>query len=38
LTAMYEPESESDATFWEGSAEETASELGELLRDKGVAQ
>lgn len=38
LTAMYEPESESDATFWEGSPEETASELGELLRDKGVAQ
>ncbi len=38
LTAMYEPESESDATIWEGSAEETASELGALLRDKGVAQ
>ena len=38
LTDMYEPESESDATFWEGSPEETASELGDLLRDKGVAQ
>ncbi|QSX00155.1 electron transfer flavoprotein subunit beta/FixA family protein [Haloterrigena alkaliphila] len=37
LTDMYEPESESDVTVWEGSAEETASELGDLLRDKGVA-
>ncbi|THE65423.1 electron transfer flavoprotein subunit beta/FixA family protein [Salinadaptatus halalkaliphilus] len=37
LTDMYEPESESDVTVWEGSADETASELGELLRDKGVA-
>ena len=36
LTAMYEPETESDATVFEGSPEETASELGELLRDKGV--
>ena len=36
LTDMYEPESESDATVWEGSAEETAGELAELLRDKGV--
>ncbi|SDC36604.1 electron transfer flavoprotein subunit beta/FixA family protein [Natrinema hispanicum] len=38
LTDMYEPESESDATVWEGSADETAAELGDLLRDKGVAQ
>jgi electron transfer flavoprotein beta subunit len=38
LTAMYEPESESDVTTWEGSAEETAAELGDLLRDKGVVQ
>ncbi len=38
LTDMYEPESESDATVWEGSADETAAELGELLREKGVAQ
>ncbi|WP_436345657.1 electron transfer flavoprotein subunit beta/FixA family protein [Natronorubrum sp. FCH18a] len=37
LTDMYEPESESDATIWEGSPEETASELGDMLRDKGVA-
>ncbi|ELY41223.1 electron transfer flavoprotein subunit beta/FixA family protein [Natronorubrum tibetense] len=37
LTDMYEPESESDATIWEGSSEETAAELGEMLRDKGVA-
>lgn len=36
LTAMYEPETESDATVFEGSPEETASELGDLLRDKGV--
>ncbi|WP_254531833.1 electron transfer flavoprotein subunit beta/FixA family protein [Natrinema gelatinilyticum] len=38
LTDMYEPESESDVTVWEGSADDTAAELGELLRDKGVAQ
>ncbi|ELY61948.1 electron transfer flavoprotein subunit beta/FixA family protein [Natronococcus jeotgali] len=37
VTDMYEPESESDVTVWEGSAEETAAELGELLREKGVA-
>ncbi|APX98081.1 electron transfer flavoprotein subunit beta/FixA family protein [Natronorubrum daqingense] len=37
LTDMYEPESESDVTVWDGSADETAGELGELLRDKGVA-
>ncbi|AGB17177.1 electron transfer flavoprotein, beta subunit [Halovivax ruber XH-70] len=36
LTDMYEPESESDATVWEGSAEETAGELAEMLREKGV--
>jgi electron transfer flavoprotein beta subunit len=35
-TEMYEPESEGDATLWEGSAEETAGELAEFLRDKGV--
>jgi electron transfer flavoprotein beta subunit len=35
-TAMYEPESESEATLWEGSAEETAGELATLLREKGV--
>jgi electron transfer flavoprotein beta subunit len=36
LTAMYEPESESDATLFEGTPEETASELAGVLRDKGV--
>ncbi|QLG49489.1 electron transfer flavoprotein subunit beta/FixA family protein [Natrinema halophilum] len=38
LTDMYEPESESDVTVWEGGPDDTAAELGELLRDKGVAQ
>jgi electron transfer flavoprotein beta subunit len=37
LTEMYEPESESDATLFEGSAEETAGQLAEVLREKGVA-
>jgi electron transfer flavoprotein beta subunit len=36
LTSMYEPESEGDATIWEGSSEETAGELAAFLRDKGV--
>ena len=36
LSAMYEPESESDATIFEGDASETAAQLAELLRDKGV--
>jgi len=36
LTDLYEPESEGDATIWEGSAEETAADLAELLREKGV--
>jgi electron transfer flavoprotein beta subunit len=36
LTDMYEPETESDATYFEGSAEETAGELASLLRDAGV--
>ena len=35
---MYEPESEGDATYWEGSAEDTAGELAEFLRDKGVVE
>ncbi|MBX0324106.1 electron transfer flavoprotein subunit beta/FixA family protein [Halomicroarcula sp. F13] len=35
-TDLYEPESEGDATVFEGSAEETASELAGLLREKGV--
>jgi electron transfer flavoprotein beta subunit len=37
-TAMYEPESEGDATIWEGSAEETAGELASFLREKGVVE
>ncbi|MFO7927093.1 electron transfer flavoprotein subunit beta/FixA family protein [Natronomonas sp.] len=37
-TSMYEPESESDAVVWEGSAEETATELAAFLRDKGVVE
>ena len=37
-TSMYEPESESDATVWEGSADETAQELASFLRDKGVVE
>ncbi|QIO20984.1 electron transfer flavoprotein subunit beta/FixA family protein [Haloarcula sp. JP-L23] len=35
-TDLYEPESESEATVFEGSAEETAAELAGLLREKGV--
>ncbi|MFP8951691.1 electron transfer flavoprotein subunit beta/FixA family protein [Natrialbaceae archaeon A-arb3/5] len=38
LTDMYEPESETDATVWEGAAEETAAELAAMLREKGVAE
>jgi electron transfer flavoprotein beta subunit len=37
-TSMYEPESEGDATIWEGSAEETAADLATFLRDKGVVE
>jgi electron transfer flavoprotein beta subunit len=37
-TDMYEPESEGDATLWEGSAEDTANELADFLRDKGVVE
>ncbi len=36
LTEMYEPESESDAMLFEGDAGETASELADVLREKGV--
>jgi len=35
-TSLYEPETESEATVFEGSAEETAAELASLLREKGV--
>ena len=38
LSAMYEPESESDATIFEGDASETAAQLAELLREKGVTE
>ncbi len=38
LTGMYEPETESDATYFEGSPEEEASQLGDVLREKGVSQ
>jgi electron transfer flavoprotein beta subunit len=36
MTDMYEPESEDDATVWEGSPEETAAELATFLHDNGV--
>ena len=36
-TSLYEPTSESDATVFEGSAEETAGELAAVLREAGVA-
>lgn len=38
LTEMYEPESESDAEFFEGDPSETAGQLAEVLREKGVAE
>ena len=38
LTSMYEPESEGEATIFEGDASESASQLAEVLREKGVAQ
>ncbi|MFD1513253.1 electron transfer flavoprotein subunit beta/FixA family protein [Halomarina rubra] len=37
-TAMFEPESESDVTVFEGGAEEEAGQLADLLRDKGVVE
>jgi electron transfer flavoprotein beta subunit len=36
LTDLYEPESQSEATFFEGSPEETAGQLATVLREKGV--
>jgi len=38
LTDLYEPEAEGEATLWEGGPEETAGELAELLREKGVGE
>jgi len=37
-TALYEPESEGDATLYEGTPEETAGELAGLLAERGVGQ
>ncbi|MHC3438103.1 electron transfer flavoprotein subunit beta/FixA family protein [Natrialbaceae archaeon A-gly3] len=37
LVELYEPESESEATVFQGSPEDTAGELADLLREKGVA-
>ncbi len=36
LSSLYEPETEGEATLFEGSAEETAGQLAELLEEKGV--
>ena len=36
LTDVYEPESESDATVFDGDAEESAGQLAEVLRETGV--
>ena len=38
LTQMYEPESESDAEFFEGDPSETGGKLADVLREKGVAE
>lgn len=38
LTAMYEPETESEAQYFEGDAGEQAAQLAALLRDHGVAE
>ena len=38
LTSMYEPETESDATVFEGSPDEEAGQLADLLRDEGVVE
>jgi len=35
-TAMYEPETESDATYFDGSADEQATQLADVLRTEGV--
>jgi electron transfer flavoprotein beta subunit len=37
LDSLYEPETEGEATLFEGSADETAGELADLLREKGVS-
>jgi len=38
INDMYEPETESDAEYIEGSAEEQAQGVAEVLRNKGVAE
>ncbi|SHG50061.1 electron transfer flavoprotein subunit beta/FixA family protein [Halobaculum gomorrense] len=35
-TGMYEPETESDATYFDGAADEQAAQLADVLREKGV--
>lgn len=37
-TALYEPETEGEATLFEGAADATAGELAGVLRDRGVGQ
>jgi len=37
-TSLYEPETEGEATIYEGGTEETAGELAAMLREKGVGQ
>jgi electron transfer flavoprotein beta subunit len=37
-TATYEPESEGDATIFEGEVQETAGQLGDVLVEKGVGE
>lgn len=38
LTAMYEPETESEAQYFEGGAGDQAAQLADLLRERGVAE
>ncbi|MEF8774455.1 MAG: electron transfer flavoprotein subunit beta/FixA family protein [Halobacteriales archaeon] len=38
LAEMYEPETESDATYFEGGADEQAKHLAEFLRESGVVE
>jgi electron transfer flavoprotein beta subunit len=38
LESLYETEAESDATYFEGDASETAAQLGDLLEEKGVIE
>ncbi|MFB6253885.1 MAG: electron transfer flavoprotein subunit beta/FixA family protein [Halobacteriaceae archaeon] len=38
LTSLYEPETESDTTYFEGDPEEQASQLADLLRERGVTE